>query len=51
MEDIFESYLEVENIMQNVRVCSSGDCDSFVSDYIFLRIWQDGEKVSSYVEL
>ena len=32
MESIFGSYLEVDDDVLTVRGCSSGECDSFVSD-------------------
>ena len=37
MEPIFESYVEVEDYMLIVRVYSSGECESFPLDDIFLR--------------
>ena len=51
MKSIFEMYLEEENDVWTVRGCSSEQCDSFVSDKLFLSRWQAGSKKSSYVEL
>ena len=47
---VFESYFEMDDYVWGENGCISEDCASFVSDNIFLRGWQAGAKMSSYVE-
>ena len=44
MEAIVEAYVEVGDDVWSMRVFSSGDCDSFFSDDIFLRKHEAGAK-------